>query len=385
MLKKKIRESSWYSNTVAICIGVVLFVILWRFPDIWAGISTFVGFFKPLIIGCVIAYIVNPFTNFLAKVFKGIKNEKTRRVISNALAFIIVFLFLGFAIVLLVPQLIESVETFVENLNEYVVSFSAMLESWGLSRNIFGLESLIDSSENLIKTVSDYIIDNIDSILSASASAGKGLIQWVLGLILSIYLIGEKSRLKAGVKRLLKAVTREDRYQSICEILNKCDSIFNRYIVFSLIDAMIVGTVNAIFMAAFGMEYIGLISFIIAVANLIPDFGPIIGTVLAAFIILMVNPMHALIFIICCLLLQTCDTYIIKPYLFGNSLGISGLWILTGVVVGGNMFGMIGILFAIPCVAVLDFIYETYIITSLESRDKKLDDNQKCPGDRPGK
>ena len=144
--------------------------------------------------------------------------------------------------------------------------------------------------------------------------------------------------------------------------------ICSRYIIFNLLDCFILGLVNGIIMMAFGMEYPGLISILVGVANLIPTFGPLVGAVIGAFVLLMFNPMHALIFLIITVVLQILDAYILRPRLFGNSLGVSGLLILVGVVVGGNMFGVIGILLSVPGVAILDLLYRNYFLPWLERR-----------------
>ncbi|MBQ2063735.1 MAG: AI-2E family transporter, partial [Firmicutes bacterium] len=128
---------------------------------------------------------------------------------------------------------------------------------------------------------------------------------------------------------------------------------------------------NFIFMTVLGMEYAGMISVIVALTNLIPTFGPIVGGVLGAFILLMVRPFHALLFLAFTVGLQFLDGYVIKPRLFGNTLGVSGLFILIGVVVGGNMFGILGILLAIPVVAIIDLIYSSYLMPWLEGRRQK--------------
>ena len=107
-------------------------------------------------------------------------------------------------------------------------------------------------------------------------------------------------------------------------MLRRCHAILNRYIVFNLLDSLIVGTANALFMAIVGMPYVGLVSFVVAVINLVPTFGPVIGAIIGGFILLMVNPWHALAFLIFTAILQTIDGYILKPKLFGDSLGVSG-------------------------------------------------------------
>ena len=148
-------------------------------------------------------------------------------------------------------------------------------------------------------------------------------------------------------------------------------SILKRYIVFNLLDSLIVGGANAIFMAIVGMPYVGLVSFVVAIANLIPTFGPVIGALIGGFVLLMVNPWHALAFLIFTFILQTVDGYILKPKMFGDSLGVSGLWILVGVIVGGRAFGVVGILLAIPGVAILDFLYQEYFLPWLETRERE--------------
>ena len=153
----------------------------------------------------------------------------------------------------------------------------------------------------------------------------------------------------------------------------KCNYIRVRYFVLSLIDAVMVVGATAVFMAIARMDYVGLIAVVCGVTNLIPSFGPIIGGAIGGFILLLVNPWHALIFLAFTGVLQTLDGYVIKPKLFGDSLGVSGLLILVAIIVFGNIFGVVGILLAIPMAAILDFSYEEGILPYLEARRKKLD------------
>ncbi|MCR4923368.1 MAG: AI-2E family transporter, partial [Lachnospiraceae bacterium] len=357
MEKKSLKDAPWFPNAVAIVIGVVVFIFLWWFPQIWESIKGFIGYFSAVIIGCVIAYIVNPLALFFEKTLKFIKKDKRRRLTSNILAFTLVILFIVILVVILIPQLVSSIETFGKNFNGYRESLNRLINNIGLAGSLLDIRALVSSSENILSTVVDYLKDNKDSILSVSASAGKGVVDIVIAFILSIYLVAEKVKLKAGFKRLLKAIFGEKRYPGVSFFLHKCDQICNQYLVFSLIDAIIIGVVNAIFMSVCSMEYVGLISFVVGITNLIPTFGPIIGAVIGGFILLMVKPFHAVLFIAFTLILQALDGYVIKPRLFGNSLGVSGLWILIGIAVGSKMFGVIGILLAIPAVAIIDFIY----------------------------
>ena len=371
MSKRPLKENTWFPYAAAGVITVVAFVLLTQFSEIWSGMMTFIGYFKAVILGCVIAYIVNPLAKlFHDKVFKGMKKEKTKTAISNLLAFLIVVAFLVFALVTLIPQLVQSITMFIDNLDGYVEALDNVINNLGLS-SAFNLEKLISSSEDLIKTISDFLEKHFQTIIATSTALGKNVVTWLIAFILSIYLLGEKENLKKGATRLLTAVFGQHREEGMLSFFRRCDAICSRYIVFNLIDSLLVGSVNAVFMTIMGMEYVGLVSFIVGIMNLIPTFGPIIGAAIGSFVLLMVNPGSALFFLIFTLILQILDGYIIKPKLFGNSLGVSGLWILVGVIVGGNLFGVVGILVAIPTVAILDLLYHDYLLPILESRHEK--------------
>ena len=369
MRKPSFRKAPWYPWAVAACIAVVLYVALTRFTAIRGAIGRFIGFFSPVVLGCVIAYIVNPLAHWFSRsFFCRVRKEGTQHTLSTLTAFVLVFLFLAFCLFLLIPQLIASIRMFTANLDGYVASASRMLESIGVSKTTLDLSAFVSSSEDLLGQVSKYITENTSIILSASADAGRILFRWILALILAVYLLLDKPKLLGGGRRLLTAMLGNESSAKALVFLEKCNMIFNRYVVYNLIDALIIGTVNAIFMASFGMEYIGLVSLAVAITNLVPTFGPIVGAGIGGFILLMVKPIHALVFLIFTLLLQFLDGYVLKPRLFGNSLGVSGLWILVGIIVGGNMLGVTGILLAIPIVAILDFSYRTYLLPFLEAR-----------------
>ncbi|MBQ6036755.1 MAG: AI-2E family transporter [Lachnospiraceae bacterium] len=373
MNRKKLRKRPWYSYAVAACIAVTFYVFLSHAPGIWSAIRTFIGYFRPLIIGCVIAYIVNPLSKVIDRyLLRKMKNEKARALLANGLAFFLVICLLVFFVAILVPQLIDSVMMLADNLDDYIKTVTTWLENWSLTSR-FDISSLISSSESMLDKLFAYLTENISSILEASANAGKGVIEVGISFILSIYLLANKKNLKTGFKRLLLAIFGDKKVVKIGDFLQKCNSIFNRYIVYNLIDSMIIGVLTAIFMACFGMQYVGLISFVVAVTNLVPTFGPVAGEVVGGLILLMVKPSHALIFVIAELLVQTLDGYVLKPKLFGNSLGVSGMWILIGIIVGGNMFGIIGILLAIPAVAVIDLVYNSFFIPWLERRRAQKD------------
>ena len=160
----------------------------------------------------------------------------------------------------------------------------------------------------------------------------------------------------------------DDKLKTTLYFIRRCNFILNRYMVFTLLDAMIIGAINAIAMLVLRMPYVGLISVIVAITNLIPTFGPVIGAVIGGFLLLLVNPIYAVMFIAITVVLQVADGYIIKPKLFGNTLGVSGLLILIAIVTMGNAFGIGGILLAIPVAAIFDFSYREGLLPYLQKR-----------------
>ena len=376
MNKNKFRNKKWYNNAVAILIGVVGYVVLTHLGPISKAVGTFVGFFKPVILGCVVAYLVNPLAELIQReLLKGVKRDNLRWYLSIIVGMAAVLLLLLLLLLMLIPQLIESVGLLIGNMDGYIQSLQQMVENMNIGGIDVGssLEEFLNSSEDLLMTGSQILSSSLKQIVSTSADIGKNLVSWLLALILSFYLLGAKKSLREGSKRLLKTLMPPKIFAETMRFLARCNDILVRYIVFSLIDAVIVGGATAVFMALTKMQYVGLIAVVCGVTNLIPSFGPIIGAVIGGFILLLVNPLHALMFLAFTAVLQTLDGYVIKPKLFGDSLGVSGLLILVAIIVFGNIFGIVGILLAIPLAAIIDFAYEDSILPYLEERRARLD------------
>ena len=369
----------WFANAVAGCITVAVFLLLSNLDTVWESISKVTSYFFPVIGGAVIAYMMNPLAKFYERnIFRFIKKDKARWSMSVALAVISVLLFVTLMLVILIPQLLDSITTFVANLGPYATSLMKKLNEFSLSYSKADsnkaklIQKLLASSEEIINKLVDYFSGNFSKIITASTSAGKGVINWGIAFIISIYILAEKAGIKKSAKKLLYVSVKKEFYKAVTSFLSRCNEILNRFIIFDIIDGLIVGVTNAILMLAFGMQYIGLVSVIVGVTNLIPTVGPIIGGVIGAFILLMVNPIDALVFLIFTVILQTIDGYVIKPKLFGGSLGVPSSGILITIVVGGKLFGIMGILLAIPIAAILTFVYKEYFFPWLQKRKKAM-------------
>ena len=321
------------------------------------------------ILAVVIAYIVNPLTKLYERLFFGkTEKRKKRHPISNILAFVTFILMLALILYMLIPQLFSSIGFLADHLDEYLAAARELLANIGFAGKIEGLEEILNSSGALLKKLLEMLSKNMDSIISGTASAGKSLFNWLIAFILSIYVISEKENLRNGLERLTAALIPKAHYDKFADFIRKCDVILEQYVTHNFLDSLIVGVANAVFMLICRMPYVGLVTVVVALTNLIPTFGPIIGWVIGAFLLVLIKPWYALAFTLFTFALQSADGYVIKPKLFGDTLGVSGLLILIGIIVGGRMFGVVGILLAIPAVAILDMVYKDFFITRLEAR-----------------
>lgn len=360
---KKFQSKKWYPYAVALCIAVVLYVVLVHLPAVIDGLQTFGRFFNTVVIGCIVAYLMNPLAKlYERKLFKNLKKGSWGVSVILAFATFVAALFL--LALTLVPQLINSITGFVTNAPEYQNQIHMILEKLGATSFIYVPGSADEAADQVL----DFLKGYGESITAFLTGFVKGIVNIVIGAVLSLYLLAAKSTLKKDGKELLSAILMDDKLKTTLYFIRRCNFILNRYMVFTLLDAMIIGAINAIAMLVLRMPYVGLISVIVAITNLIPTFGPVIGAVIGGFLLLLVNPIYAVMFIAITVVLQVADGYIIKPKLFGNTLGVSGLLILIAIVTMGNAFGIGGILLAIPVAAIFDFSYREGLLPYLQKR-----------------
>lgn len=373
---KKIFKQKWVSYTIATCSAVVLYLVLSNQGFLLSALSAIFKIIKPVISGIIVAYIFNPLANlFDRKVFNKLKNEKTRWKLSVAFALIVLALGVTLLCFALIPQLADSVSTLIGNMGMYVATLQDLLKSIEANGTgkLFGLDfsGIATYGDKLLENIANYFKNNMDSVVMTSSSIGKGVLDAVIAFILAIYFLLDKRRITAGVNRFFSLLMKDESYNKWADFLNRCNKILIRYIGVDVVDGIIVGVVNFLFMIIMRMPYTALISVIVGITNLAPTFGPIVGAVIGSFILVLVNPWYALWFLIFTIILQTVDGYILKPRLFGGSLGVSALMVLISIIIGGRLFGVIGILFAIPFAAIIDFVWKDYVIKKLEERKAK--------------
>lgn len=371
---KKMMENNWAAYTLATCSAVLLFVFLSNFSSFMNIVYSIEGLLFPIIIGAVLAYLLNPVVIFFEeRALKKVKKDSLRYNISVIFAVLVFVALLVLFFLALIPSLAESISSLAANMGSYVGSSQELLAELDQLAAKFRIDitEITDSISDALNSVMGNVPALLNRILSASVNMGSALFNIGIGFILAVYFLMGKSGILRAIEKLRRAALTEETYERHSTFLARCHRILIRYIGCNIFDAMIIGTINAVFMLLTGMEYIALISLVVGVTNLLPTFGPIIGGAIGAFILVLIDPMHALIFIVFTLVLQTFDGYILKPKLFGESLGVSAVVILITIILGGKIFGVIGILLAIPFAAIMTFLYDEVFLPFLE-RKKNL-------------
>ena len=369
-------NTPWVAYTIATCSAVILFSALTHLNVIGRAMKGVGAFLYPIVLAAIIAYILNPLVDVYKKyVFAYIPSEKIRSNLSILFTILSFFIFALILLVSLIPQIISGIAQFIGNFDSYANSLQQLLnqlEVYASEMNI-DISGLINSSGNLLDTISSLLPKSVNNIVNTSINLTKSIFEAVISFILAVYFLSAKDSIKAGLKFLLEAVLSPTVYPETIDFLKNCHNIMIRYIIFDLLDGIIIGVCNGLFMAAAGMPYVVLLSVMVGVANLAPTFGPFAGGAVGALILLLVNPSYTLWFMLFTLILQTLDGYILKPKLFGDSLGVPAVWVLVSIIFFGRLFGVLGVVISIPLAAIVNYIYQSRIVSKLQ---KRRDENE---------
>jgi predicted PurR-regulated permease PerM len=338
----------------------------------------------PLFIGTALAFILNVPYSFFLRQFRRLLRGRFWRIFAKPLTIGTVYcLLFGVAaafISVIIPQLRASIVLFSDNLGSYASTITEL--AYDISA-LFGLNAveteaainqiildLPEISKNLVTGVSPYVIDFTMHVLLMVFYIG-------VGIILSVYFLVDKDRIIRQFARLIKAYVKPAQAEKIFHIGRLANCIYSQFIGGRLIDMALVGIICYISMGIFGMPYALLISVIIAVTNIIPVFGPFVGAVFPTFILFMVDPMQAFWFVIFIIVLQQFDGNILYPLVAGNTIGLPAQWVLLAVMVGGGLFGLVGMLLAVPTVSLIYQLLREGVRERLDGpRLEEVDNNE---------
>lgn len=357
-----------FTIMLVIGMGLIIFFALYRLDSITKAIANVQRILSPVIYGIGIAYVLNPMVgffeekimNFLSK--KSDNQKKVRKVgrsagIAIALAVTLAILFVLFSLV--IPELIATIYGLIVAIPEQMAEFEKYIT--GLIDSNSQYTAII---QTVVISVSDWfeswlkndLLKQITGITTGILNAFNVIIDIVLGFIISVYVLSGKERCVSKSKRIVYAIFSTEKANEILNIARKSNYIFSGFISGKIIDSLIIGILCFIGTSILNMPYALLVSVIVGVTNVIPFFGPYIGAIPSAFLILLADPVKGLYFIIFIIVLQQIDGNIIGPKILGEFTGLSAFWVVFAILLGGGLFGFVGMLLGVPVFAVIYYI-----------------------------
>ncbi|MBQ7599014.1 MAG: AI-2E family transporter [Clostridia bacterium] len=384
---KQWLKTPWVGYAAAACVAVVLYEVLEHFDQVKAAFGNAWTFLSPVVTGLVVAYLFDPVARFFEnKVLKKLKKESARHLWGVVLTVVCLVLILVLLLVALIPSLAKSVSTLVSNWNNYTEKLSSLLEkaaAFASAHNInIDLSSIRSFMENSMSKLLVVVKDNAKGILNTIGNIGSGISNFAVGVLFGFCFLAAKKTLLGALAKVRGALFKKERIERSDTLFASCHRVFIRYIGCTMLDALIVGVAALIFLLAAQMPYAPLIAVVVALTNIIPTFGPMIGAAIGIFFLVLESPFKALLFFVFICILQGLDGMVIKPRLFSGSLGIPAVWTMVLIILGGKVAGMLGILLAIPVGAILAIIYNETIEPRLEKRTAKI--NQTPLAEEPG-
>lgn len=363
--KKPETMLDWFC-VVGACIALYLTLnnlgyFLWK-------IGAFIGIVSPFAGGIVIAYVLDPMVKFFyTKLFK---EKKKTRGFAILLAYLVAILLLVLLAWLVIPQIVDSIAMLFTNFPSYIQSVQDML---GMAQERFGVDlssatKMLDDSEAMVKEIYSMASAAMPQIVASIGSVASNFVAIFTSIAASIYMLADKEHLLHQLRTLAHAFLPEKAAENTLRICHYANVNFTGFFVGKIIDSAIIGVITFVAMAILRLDFALLISVFIGITNIIPVFGPFIGAIPSIFILLLVDPIQAVIFGVLILVIQQVDGNFIGPKILGSSIGISALWILFSIVVGGDLFGLVGMVVGVPLFATFYGLAREFVHYMLDKR-----------------
>ena len=368
-----------------ITIGAVLILIylaLNNITGILGTISYLAGLIMPFIVGGVIAFIFNVPMKAIEKNIKKLVDKKCKkqhnklvRVLAYFLTLIIIIAVIAGVLLIVVPELVNTIADLISQVpvafNKLVAWLQTMLASYPEYEE--KLNSISINWDSVLANMMSFLSIGTKGIINGGIGAISGLFSGItnffIGFVFSVYVLFQKEKLASQCKKLLYVMVSERRADQIVEILRLTNTTFSNFLSGQCLEACILGALFVITLSILRMPYALLIGIIIGVTALVPIVGAFIGCAVGVVLIMMTSPLKALIFIAIFLILQQIEGNLIYPHVVGNSVGLPGMWVLVAVTIGGNLFGIMGMLTFIPISSVCYALLRTFVNNKVEEKN----------------
>lgn len=367
---------------ILIAFGMLLF---WVLNDVSKFLTLMGGLYKvisPLVLGACIAFILNtvlnPLEKLWAKILKKnpkIANGKFKRPVCLTVSYILVLGIIFAILFVVIPYFVDYIAAFVTQLPKYFNDLDAW---WNAVVKFFDKFSIVlpeinINEEEIITKIGAFLADKggnlVNSTVNFTASVFAIVVNIFLGVAFSLYILAQKEKLGAQFTRLFNALFKENTVNKIFKFSKLSHATFSKFVTGQLTEAVIFGCLTFIGMLIFNMPFAPVVSVLVGFTTLIPMVGAFIGTALGAFLILLEDPVKAFWFIVFIIVLQQIDNNIIYPRVVGKSIGLSGIWVLAAVTIGGNLAGVPGMLIGVPLSSVIYVLLGEYVNKKLIAKN----------------
>ena len=384
MFREKYRTYINWGITVVLIIfaGIAFYFLFLRWNGIVSSVKTLEGILAPVSFGLIIAFILDSLVmtimRLLARIPRGgrpltPRRQKVYRAIGIVVSEVVFVAVITVLIRSIVPQVTDSLRTLISNFDRYVANLNTWSESIlednpALKPYMENLQEQFSAVEERLATfLKNDLLTLVTGITSRLLEAGAYVYNFLIGLVVSIYLLFSKRRLLGLSKKLLFTLAAPAQSNAVLREARNTLRVFKGFLVGKLLDSIIIGVLCFLGTMILRIPYSLLISIIVGVTNIIPYFGPIIGAVPSAFLVLLLDPVKCLVFVIFIIVLQQIDGNVIGPKILGGTTGVSSLGVMLSILVGGGLYGVTGMILCVPTYAV---IY-SLIKRSAEKRLKK--------------
>lgn len=356
--------------------AAIIFAVFRNFTAVLGFLKGVAAIFMPFVVGAAIAFVVNvPMRAIEKGLFpKSRKLDKVRRPLALVLTLLAVAAVVSVVVILVVPQLVDTFKT----LGSKVPAFMDKAEDYieGIFKDYPQIQKTISELSldwgGIVSSVSGWVQSGLTSTIDVAASAVNGVVSTFIGFVFAIYILLQKEKLGNQAKMVLYALVPEKPADRVLEIASRASKTFSNFLSGQCLEAVILGCMFAVVMLILRMNYVALISVLIAFTALIPLVGAFIGCFIGAFLIFMDNPVQALVFVIVFLVIQQIEGNLIYPKVVGESVGLPAIWVLFVVTIGGKLMGVAGMLIMIPASSVVYALFREFVVNRLRTKSARV-------------
>ncbi len=367
---------------------IIILIALWNYQLILAAVKQCIGIIFPFLLGGAIAFVLNvPMNFFEEKLFqnRAMKYKKLAQKVARPVSLLLTLAAVIGVIVLVMFVVVPELSSTVMSLGNSIQDFIPQIQEWGdklfhdnpeimtwINNLTLDWDKILNQAITFFKNGAGNVLG---STFTVAARIASGITTFVVAFVFSCYILLQKERLKIQVRKIMYAYLKKEYVEKALDVCSLTYKTFSNFLTGQCLEAVILGLMFIVAMSILQMPYALLVGILIAFTALIPIFGAFIGCIVGAFLILVVAPMKAVIFVIMFLVLQQIEGNLIYPRVVGGSVGLPSIWVLAAVTIGASLMGIVGMLIFIPIVSVIYVLFRGNVYSHLEKKGISIDND----------